>query len=113
MNSAQVAAVAGVQTTPLFVPLKTVYFNAFICGSKGDELRRYGPRWNEKTCVVGRKVLLSKGYGKKHRATGVLWKFKKQHGTTFGSTYRADILSVFGTLDIWIACLSIKDVQPV
>lgn len=93
---------------PLFIPLKTEYYEAFANGSKREELRRYGPRWNERTCPVGRDVVLSKGYGKQARMTGRVWKFKKQHGSVFGSTYRAAILDVFGTLDIWIACVSIE-----
>lgn len=93
---------------PLFVPLKSEYFEAFVSGSKRDELRRYGPRWNERTCRVGRPVVLSKGYGKTHRIGGHIWKFKKQHGSTFGSTYRAAIERCFGTLDIDIACISIE-----
>lgn len=92
---------------PLFVPLNTEYYNAFADGSKREELRRYGPRWNEKTCPVGRAVGLSKGYGKAHRMTGEIWKFKRQHGSTFGSTYQAAILDVYGTLDIEIACIAI------
>jgi hypothetical protein len=93
---------------PLFVPLKTEYYEAFADGSKREELRRYGPRWNEKTCAVGREVVLSKGYGKQHRMDGRVWKFKRQHGSTFGSTYKAEILDVFGTLDIEIACVAIE-----
>jgi len=49
---------------PIFIPLKTEYYEAFEDGSKTEELRLYGPRWNEKTCTVGRQVILSKGYGK-------------------------------------------------
>lgn len=93
---------------PLFVPLKTEYYEAFADGSKREELRRYGPRWNEKTCAVGREVVLSKGYGKQYRMTGRISKFKRQHGSTFGSTYKAAILDVFGTLDIEIACVAIE-----
>lgn len=92
---------------PLFIPLKSEYYEAFVNGSKAAELRRYGPRWNEKTCTPGRSVVLSMGYGKQHRTHGRIWKFKRQHGSTFGSTYRAAILNVFGTLDIDIACISI------
>ena len=40
--------------------------------------------------------------------TGSIWKFKRQHGSTFGSTYQAAILDVFGTLDIEIACIAIE-----
>lgn len=92
---------------PLFIPLNTEYYEAFACGDKSEELRLYGPRWNEKTCKVGRKVVLSKGYGKQNRMTGVIWKFKKQRGTLFGSLYKAAILKVFNTLDVDIACISI------
>jgi len=96
---------------PLFIPLKTEYYEAFAEGSKTEELRRYGPRWNEKTCTVGRDVVLSLEYGKRCRMNGRVWKFKKQHGSLFGSTYQAAILNVFGTLDIDIACVSI-DLTP-
>lgn len=92
---------------PLFIPLKTEYFDRFKSGEKTEELRLYGPRWNERTCTINRKVTLSKGYGKHDRLTGAIWKFKRQHGSTFGSTYQASILKIFGTLDIWVACISI------
>ena len=92
----------------LFVPLKSEYFDAFADGTKRDELRRYGPRWNERTCPIGRPVVLSRGYGKRDRLTGRIWQFKRQHGSAFGSTYRAAIERLYGTLDVWIACISIQ-----
>ena len=52
---------------PLFIPLKTEYFEAFLRGEKKTEYRAYGPRWNFKTCQEGRLVILSKGYGKQYR----------------------------------------------
>ena len=91
----------------LFVPLTGRYYDAFATGTKTEELRLYGPRWNENTCRLGRAITLSKGYGKKHRLRGRIWKFKKQHGTTFGSTYRAAILDRYKTLDVWIAVISV------
>lgn len=94
--------------TALFIPLKAEFYDAFVSGAKTEELRRYGPRWNERVCRVGRDVTLSRGYGKGHRLTGRIWRFKKQRGTTFGSTYKASIQRVFGTLDIDIACISIE-----
>lgn len=99
------------QMKPLFVPLKAEYYDAFADGSKREELRRYGPRWNETTCAVGRPAILSKGYGKKHRMAGRIWKFTRQHGSTFGRTYKAAILAIYGTLDVWIACISIE-IEP-
>ncbi|MEZ0261073.1 MAG: hypothetical protein ACAH80_08685 [Alphaproteobacteria bacterium] len=92
----------------IFIPLKTEYYNRFAEGTKIHELRLYGQRWNERTCKPGRRVTISKGYGKQHRLPGTITEFKKQHGTTFGSTYRADIEEVYGTLNVWIASLRIK-----
>lgn len=57
---------------PLFIPLKTEYFEAFRVGTKTTEYRVYGPRWNERTCAVGRAVTLSKGYGKACRLQGTV-----------------------------------------
>lgn len=58
-------------TTPVFIPLKTEYYEAFCDGSKTVEYRQYGPRWNERTCQVGRRVTISKGYGKQTDWRGV------------------------------------------
>jgi len=68
--------------TALFIPLKTVYFEAFKAGTKTVEYRQYGPRWNERTCAVGRPVVLSKGYGKRERLTGVVTEFRKRFMAT-------------------------------
>jgi hypothetical protein len=57
-------------TKALFIPLKREYFQAFKNGTKNTEFRPYGPRWNERTCWVGRPVVLSLGYGKAHRLAG-------------------------------------------
>lgn len=48
---------AGEAGTPLFIPLTGEFYDAFANGSKTEELRRYGPRWNERTCPVGRAVV--------------------------------------------------------
>ena len=57
------------QTTdkPLFIPLMGIYFDAFKDGRKMYEYRPLGKRWNERTCFVGRRAVLSRGYGKQHR----------------------------------------------
>ncbi len=47
---------------PLYIPLRRVYFEAFRLRRKRVEVRRYGPRWNERVCTVGRRVILSCGY---------------------------------------------------
>jgi hypothetical protein len=60
---------------PLFIPLKRQFFEAFERGEKDFEYRKLGPRWNEKTCQVGRLVTLSLGYGKHSRLAGVIRDF--------------------------------------
>lgn len=60
---------------PLFIPLKTEYFNAFKNGSKTYELR-FGSRWGEKHCPVGRQVTLSRGYGKHERLNGTITSYQ-------------------------------------
>lgn len=62
---------------PLFIPLKTAYFEAFERGEKTIEYRPYGNRWHERTCPVGRKVTLSCGYGRARRLTGTIIKFER------------------------------------
>lgn len=94
--------------TPLFIPLKAKWFDQFVSGEKRSELRRYGPRWNERVCRVGRPVVLSKGYGKESRIAGVIEAFYRRRGDTFGSTYQKAIVDTFGTVDLWIAELRIR-----
>lgn len=59
-------------TKPLFIPLKAEYFDAFVAGKKNTEYRPYGPRWNERVCAPGRRVVLSRGYGIKRRSWGYI-----------------------------------------
>lgn len=47
---------------PLFFVLRRQWFDAFRDGSKTAEWRKYGPRWNETNCRIGRRVVLSLGY---------------------------------------------------
>ena len=98
---------------PLFIPLNTEHYENFKSGIKTEELRLNGPRWNKNTCRIGRKAVLSKGYGKQNRMVGVIWKFKVQHGTLFGSEYKEALIDIYGTLDVAIACISIKDLEPI
>lgn len=62
---------------PLFIPLKREYFEAFERGEKTEEFRPLGPRWNARTCRIGRPVVLSLGYGKHQRLRGVVSSFRK------------------------------------
>ena len=53
--------------TPLFIPLRREWFDKIERGEKDTEYRAYGPRWNERTCRVGRPATVSLGYGKRRR----------------------------------------------
>jgi hypothetical protein len=68
--------VSGALVRPLFIPLKREYFDRFSRRDKTVEFRPYGPRWNERTCALGRRVVLSLGYGKAHRLTGFVQSFR-------------------------------------
>lgn len=57
---------------PLFIPLTGQWYDRFAAGLKDTEFRPHGPRWNERTCAIGRRVTLSRGYGKYSRMTGVV-----------------------------------------
>lgn len=92
---------------PLFIPLKTIYFNAFKDGSKTRELRKYGPGWNEKTCIPGRRVTLSRGYGKAERLTGVIEAFNVIRPESLIKTERDTFIELYG-IKPRVAVISIK-----
>ena len=98
---------------PLFFPLKSEYYEAFLEGSKTEELRLYGGRWNEKTCKKGRKVILSKGYGKHDRMRGKISGFRRQHGSSLEYVHREAIKNVYGSLDIEVARIGITDIRQI
>ena len=78
----------------LFLPLKKQYYEKFEQGLKTTEYRPYGPRWNEHTCVIGREVIISCGYGKTRRLHGVIISFEvrtiseSNGGAAFRQVYR-------------------------
>lgn len=73
---------------PLFIPLKTEFFAAFASGEKTVEFRPYGARWNERTCAIGREVVLSCGYGKSNRLRGVIYGFERSAEPTKSEAWR-------------------------
>lgn len=93
---------------PLFIPLKGVYFGAFLHGNKDTEYRLYGPRWSELTCPVGRAVVLSRGYGKSHRLSGTVAQFGRVWGDELPGLLRISLRAIFGTTAVWVACIRIQ-----
>ncbi len=95
---------------PLFIPLKTEYFEAFKSGLKQYELRKYGARWNENTCRVGRCATLSKGYGKHERLTREVTAFERKSVSELSDKDRADFIACYGEAEtdvavIWVPAL--------
>lgn len=89
----------------LFIPLKGEYYDAFMDGSKKEEFRVYGPRWNERTCPVGRRVVLSRGYGIKHRAAGIIIGFEVREEPTKSEAW----LNCYGANQfVMAACIRIR-----
>lgn len=89
---------------PLFIPLKREHFEAFASGIKETEYRPYGPRWNERTCTIGRPVVLSLGYGRAHRITGTIASFT----TEADPTHRPGWVDCYGTAPRTAACIGIQ-----
>lgn len=81
---------------PLFIPLKTEYFDAFESGEKTVELRLLGKRWNFNTCREGRPVLLSRGYGKHRRLEGYISSVEVKHSTGLEPEEREAVRKCYG-----------------
>ncbi len=92
---------------PLFIPLRREYYDVFVSGQKTVEYRQYGPRWNERTCLVGRDVTISLGYGTAHRRSGVITGFEvlpMPSNAISSDQWR----SIFGKNSGTAACITIK-----
>lgn len=61
---------------PLWIPLRTEYFKAFERGEKTIEYRRYGGRWTERSCAIGREAILGHGYSGQGRLRAVVTGFE-------------------------------------
>ncbi len=97
-------------TKPLFIPLKRKYYEEFISGNKQVEYRKYGKGWNERTCLVGRSVVISLGYGKQRRSIGTIQSFNVIDSSTIPAAKE-----VYGFEQIKLAAIGItlidKDVK--
>jgi hypothetical protein len=92
---------------PLFIPLKGEYFDAFRDGEKDTEFRVYGARWNERTCTIGRSVVLSRGYGKSSRLTGVVAQFERLQARSLNGLQRIAWIKCYGSLELDVAAIKI------
>lgn len=94
--------------TALFIP--TEFFAAFESGTKDTEYRPYGPRWNERTCAIGRDVLLSHGYGTGtgRRLRGVVAGFAASYEPSETDAWR----QCYGEGRRLVACIRVKRMEP-
>lgn len=88
----------------LFIPLKAEFYDAFTAGTKTTEYRRHGPGWNAKTCAVGRRVVISRGYGKANRRIGTIVSFEVSEEPTKTAAWR----TCYGDKPGAAACITIR-----
>lgn len=93
----------------LFIPLKREYFEAFKLGTKTEEYRPEGARWNARTCAVGRPVVLSLGYGKSNRLQGVVTGYRASFEPTTTPAWR----DCYGDRPGIAACIQIQVVEKI
>lgn len=89
---------------PLFIPLRKEFFEAFEKGEKTVEYRPFGARWNDRTCTVGRPVVLSNGYGKRRRLAGRITKFTTSTAASKTKSWEA----CYGPGECQVACIHIE-----
>ena len=89
---------------PLFIPLKREFFEAFASGTKAEEYRLEGPRWNARTCAIGRPVVLSLGYGKARRLSGRVVGYRSSIEATQTEAWR----NCYGDRQGRAACIRIE-----
>lgn len=99
--------------TPLFIPLKTEFYEKFARGEKTSEFRLYGDRWNEDTCPIGRPVTLSKGYGAKYRLASTVKGFFTVPHTILPPGDKADVEACYGPGPHKIAVIALEPCQQV
>jgi hypothetical protein len=85
----------------LFIPLKKEWYKEFENGTKTVEYRKHGPRWNERTCTIGRRAIISNGYGKQNRLEGTVKKFWVEQRVHPVSFLMQDV-----------ACIEIEHIKP-
>ena len=84
---------------PLVLVLAFRCFDAFADGSKRVEWRRYSERFNERTCAIGRPVVLHRGYTLR-RLVGRITSFDVRPATKA-------VAEIYGR-DAWCAVIGIN-----
>jgi hypothetical protein len=93
---------------PLFLPLKGEHFDAFKAGTKEVEYRRAGPRWSPAQCFTGRRIILSRGYGRAHRLEGTIEGFSIRSWWDVDAWHRRALAACYGETRFDVACIRIR-----
>lgn len=98
---------------PLFVPLKTAYYERFKAGTKTYELRRGSDkRWGGKHCRNGRPAVLSKGYGKRDRLTATCAGHRLIPASELPRKDREDFIACFGHQEEYASVIYFEHIKP-
>lgn len=81
---------------PLFLPLNAEHFDAFKAGTKPAEYRILGGKFNQQQIVQGRRVVLSRGYGKKDRMTGIIGQVQIKLFSALNEPLRNILIKIYG-----------------
>jgi len=92
----------------LFIPLNTEYYNQFESGEKDTEYRILGPRWNLKCIWIGRKVTISKGYGKQNRIKGEVTDLKIIERGCLPESVQNDLDKIYSEDKTTVICITVK-----
>lgn len=92
----------------LFIPLNTEHYDKFDSGEKDTEYRILGPRWNLDCIWVGRKVTISKGYGKQNRIKGEVKHLKVIKRRYLPESVQADLDKIYSEDKIDVICITVR-----
>ena len=97
---------------PLFIPLKTEYYEKFERGEKTKEFRRGSDkRWSAKHCYEGRAAVLSKGYGKQSRLDAVVAKHELLPLYMLAQSNISDFIACYGPDEKTVNVISFKSIK--
>jgi len=93
---------------PLFLPLKTEFFNAFKDGTKTHEYRRHGRQFTKKNWFPGRRVNLRRGYSTNDNLYGTVTSFKVFRKSEIIGSLAKTITDLYGPEDEEICEIGIE-----
>lgn len=97
-----------IENKPLFVALKTKFYEQFKYGLKRYELRKLNSNFNAQTCKIGKAVILSKGYGNHERLGCYITSYKEVNGSDLPLNMQKSAREVYGTATLRFAIIGLS-----